>query len=121
MYVIALQNTETAGGADAVMSFLRDNVPTPDVLVGNTNAASVNLPTSVTVDVDPSAATNDRTLTLPGSMDLDQITVVDCKGTVTSQAFGADPAEVDVAAATLGTCAPQEEAFVIYFVTVNDA
>jgi len=42
-------------------------------------------------------------------------------GTVTSQPFGADPLEVDVAAATLGSCDAQETAYVVYFVTINDA
>jgi len=59
--------------------------------------------------------------TLPGSIDDSQVTVVSCQSSNTTQAFSADPNEVDVAAATLGTCQGQETAFVLYFVTINDA
>ncbi len=120
MYVIAAKNGELSGGATAALSFLRDNVPTPAVALGNTSTEVLNLPTSITIDVDPSAAVDNVTFTLPGSINDDQITVVDCKNGNSSQAFSADPNEVDVTGATLGSCDPQETAFVLYFVTIND-
>jgi len=121
MYVIAAKNIALPGGAATALSFLRDNVPQASVANGNTSAEVLNLPTSFTLDVDPGTAVENVTLTFPGSVNDDEITVVDCDGTVTSQPFGADPLEVDVSAAILGSCDAQETAYVVYFVTINDA
>ena len=121
MYVIAAKNGEPTGAAPATLSFLRDNVPTPAVSVGNTGSATINTPTSLTIDVDPSPNVDNVVFTLPGSIDDGQVTVVSCQNTNTTQAFAADPNEIDVTAATLGTCQGQETAFVLYFVTINDA
>ena len=121
MYVIGAKNGEAVTGPAAALAFMRDDVPTASVALGNTSSEVLNLPTSVTFDVDPGPGTDNVTFTLPGSVNDDQITVVDCDGTVTSQAFGADPNEVDVTGATLGSCDGQEVAYVLYFVTINDA
>ena len=121
MYVIAAKNDELLGGGTISLSFLQDNIPTPAVSVGNTSTETINMPTSLTIDVDPSADVDNVTFTLPGSIDDDLITIVTCSNSNTSQAFTADPNEIDVSSATLGTCAPQETAFVLYFVTINDA
>jgi len=115
MYVIAAKNIALPGGAATALSFLRDNVPQASVANGNTSAEVLNLPTSFTLDVDPGTAVENVTLTFPGSVNDDEITVVDCDGTV------ADPLEVDVSAAILGSCDAQETAYVVYFVTINDA
>jgi len=121
MYVIAAKNGELAGTSPADLSFLRDNVPTPALTVGNTSSTVINTPTSLTIDVDPSANVDNVVFTLPGSIDDSQVTVVDCKNGISTQAFAADPNEVDVSSATLGTCDGQETAFVLYFATINDA
>lgn len=121
MYVIAAKNGEPLGAAPATLSFLRDNVPTPAVSLGNTGSAVINTPTSLTIDVDPSANVDNVVFTLPGSIDDDQVTVVNCQSSNSTQAYAADPNEIDVTSATLGTCQGQETAFVLYFVTINDA
>ncbi len=121
MYVIAAKNTALTGGASTALAFLRDDVPQASVTVGNASAEVLNLPASFTVDVDSGPDVENVTLTLPGSIDDDLITVIDCNGSVTSQAFAADPTEVDVTASTLGSCDAQETAYVVYFVTINDA
>lgn len=121
MYVIAAKNPEALGAATAALGFLRDNVPTPSVLVGNPAGVPINLPASLTIDVDPTATVDNVTFTLPGSVDNNQVVVVNCAGIISTQAFTADPNEIDIAPADLGSCAPQESAFVLYFVTINDA
>ena len=121
MYVIALKNGELAGAAPADLSFLRDDIPTPELAPGNTGSAVINLPTSLTIDVDPSTEVDNVVFTLPGSISDDQVTIVDCNNGIATQTFAADPNEIDVPSATLGSCEGQESAFILYFATINDA
>ena len=78
-----------------------------------------SVPTTVTFDVggNATAFTLDRTNI---QTDLDTIWVEGCQAaSASSQAFaGGDP---EVAAASLGTCAPGEQGYVAYLVTINDA
>ncbi|MCZ6643976.1 MAG: hypothetical protein O7F71_20560 [Gammaproteobacteria bacterium] len=117
MYVIGVVNTNASLSATAVL--IDDDVPVPDVAVGDqaNPATAIEIPASVSFAV--GSATPTFTLD-QGSIegDLDVIWDQDCDGSPTfSTAFTGAP-EVDNIA--LGTCAAGEDGYVVYFVTIDN-
>ncbi|MEM7217255.1 MAG: hypothetical protein AAF515_02750 [Pseudomonadota bacterium] len=138
MYVIGFQNSEPVAGVTIEDVQVADNLedgatgadPEP-IDEGNNSGVAVNAPASVTVDVDSGAGVNNVTFALPlggaGAIDMAQVNTQDCVGTQGPTAYSGDTVvdgidtaqvnpEIDV---TIGDCAPQEDGYVIYFVTVD--
>lgn len=133
MYVIGLNNAEPAGGVPVEGIVIADDLDdgaTPADLEpvdeGIPATATVNHPVSVVVDVDVDpVAVNNRTFTVPAAIDLNEVQTQLCDGTQASQAYatgtvvqGNDQANPEVSV-TIGDCAPAQDAYVIYFVTVT--
>jgi len=118
MYVIGVVNENASLSATAVS--IDDDVPVPDVAVGDLAdpAPPIEIPATVSFAVGSSTPT----FTLDqGSIEgnLDDIWVQGCDGNpTTSTGFSGAP-EVDNIG--LGTCAPGEDGYVVYFVTIDDA
>jgi hypothetical protein len=80
---------------------------------GNTTAATVFVPDTVTITLNGSPVGFD----IPDSPDLDNITVLDCTAAVSSTAMPATDPEVDDA--DLGDCDAGDNGLVVYFVTLQ--
>jgi len=137
MYAIGMNNNEPAGGvpveAIVIADDVQDGATAADlepVDEGNQSGATVNVPNTVVVDVDPTVAgVNNRTFTLTPGLDLDEVHVLVCgptsptnpsaqNYTAATTVGGNDQANPEVAV-NIGDCDPAEEAYVIYFVTVG--
>ncbi len=131
MYVVGVSNEDAVFVADSIG--VVDDIPDNAVGLfepvdeGNQSGSTVNHPASVTVDVDPTAAVNNKIFTLPAVLDLDQIYAEDCDGTGAVTSFSGDTEvgpdtdtalpEVDIT--MTAACDPSDTAFVVYFVTVE--
>jgi hypothetical protein len=81
----------------------------------------------VTIDLDTGVSVNNRTFTLPAIVNLDQIYIEDCSNAASTQAFpgtvvlGGPDVDIttDEISAAIGDCAPSEDGFIVYFVTVS--
>ncbi len=135
MYVIGLQNAELVGGVSVESIVVADNIedgPAPGdaepVDEGNQSGAAVNPPAAVTIDVDATLpGVNNRTFSFLAPLNLDLVNTQVCAGTQSTQAYeagtvlgGTDQANPEISFG-LGNCAPTEDGYVIYFVTVNVA
>lgn len=120
MYVIGVVNANASLTATTVE--VDDDVPdaASEVLEGDqANPGGIEIPASVTFPVGgvPTLFTLDQVNIEP---DLDSVWDQDCgAASATFSAFaGGDPELLDI---SLGSCAPGEDGYVVYFVTINDA
>ena len=135
MYVAGGRNNELAGTGYTAsnVTFVTDLADGPEVADEGVPAGypAINLPSVVTFDVadDPTTPTVTVAVTVDPSAfvtDTGTVTALACDGTTVTtpgyaagtvvQGVDAQANEVDV---NIGTCAPTEEGFVVYFVTVQ--
>ncbi|MCB1685904.1 MAG: hypothetical protein R3E82_12375 [Pseudomonadales bacterium] len=130
LYVVGVRNNDTTFTAQSLQ--ITDDIPDVGLLLtepvdeGNTGAAAVNVPASVTFDLDTGIPVVNATFSLTGVTDLDLVHRENCAGFGTDLPYtagtqnGADAnfpqLEVDVA---FGDCAAGEDGFIAYFVTVE--
>jgi hypothetical protein len=121
MYVIGVVNSNASLSATLVE--VDDDVPdaASEVLEGDqaNPAGAIQIPATVTFSVGgvPTVFTLDQASI---EADLDSVWDQDCGAVVAaSTAFGGGDPELNNI--SLGTCAPTEDGYVVYFVTINDA
>ena len=130
MYVSAVRNNELAGtGISAAnVTFTTDLADGPELVDEGVPAAypAINVPDTVVIDVDPGPGVINVTVD-PSAIvtDTDTVTAGRCDATNFEPGYTAGTvvqgvdAQADEIDANIGTCAPTEEGFVVYFVTVQ--
>ena len=130
LYVVGVRNNDGSFVAQGLQ--ITDDIPdtglalTEPVDEGNPGAAAVNLPASVTFDLDTGPGTTNGTFSMASVTDLDQIHRFNCAGVGADFAYAAGTqngpdvtfplTEVDVA---FGDCTAGQEGYIAYFVTVE--
>ncbi len=113
MYVIGVSNDASSNYSVSDLEVTDELVA--ELLEGNDTGESpgdIYLPESVTLTLNGSPVSLD----LPATPDLDQVTVVGCDGSTSSESYSGGSPAVDV---LLGACEPGETGLVVYFVTLE--